>query len=273
MTSCNFQVSCASPGCAGCCDIRCPPAGLCDSVTVTYLCTTPYGACSSSYKYKTYNIFGIKFKRKIKKTQEDFIKEINESKKFKNNVKKENLLSLTNLNKKLGIKNLPKAPSFNLDQSTIKAKNKLNKLNEEGEFLFALAGSCSVPCYYTTITVGTSNPCGISTGGCVGGSVCCCGAGPHTVSASGGGGACGGSPSWTSQTVNDGDCVGLPSVVNTNSCCGCSQTGITCNTSGSLLIKNYSKGKINISLNKKELLNRISKIHKLRVHRRRKKLR
>ncbi len=273
-TECNWEVTCDSPGCAGCCDVKCPPEGLCDSITYRYLCTTPYGACSSNYKYKTYNILGIKFKRKIKKTEEDMIKELSESKKFTSNAKKEDLLSLNNLNKKLGIKNLPKAPSFHLDQSLIKAKNKLNILaNEDDQILFALAGSCSIPCYYTSISVGSSSPCGISAGGCVGGSVCCCGPGPFTVTASGGGGACGGGPSWTSQTVNDEDCVGAPSITGTKPCCGCGLVETICNTSTSLLSKRYSQGKIQLSLNKKELLRRVSKINKIKIYRRQRKLR
>lgn len=272
-TSCNWEVTCGSPGCAGCCDVSCPPDGLCDSLTLRFLCTTPYGACSSSYKYKTYNILGIKFKRKIKKTQEDIIKELNESKKFQSNAKRQDALSLSNLNKKLGLKNLPKAPSFQLDQTTLKAKNKLNQINENEEFLFALAGSCSIPCYYTTISVSTSNPCGISSGGCVGGSVCCCGAGPHSVSASGGGGACGGGPSWTSQSVSDGDCVGLPSITGTKPCCSCGLVETICNTGTSLLKKRYSQGKISLQLDKRELLKRISKIHKIKISRRQRKLR
>ena len=80
MTSCSWEVSCADPGCAGCCDVNCPPEGTCDSVTFKYLCTTPYGPCSSSYKYKTYNILGIKFKRKIKKTDQDVIKNLSKAK-------------------------------------------------------------------------------------------------------------------------------------------------------------------------------------------------
>lgn len=243
--SCNLTANCdgSGPGScfAGCCDVSCPPEGLCDYIQIQYRAgsNTPGYPCSCPPSFVT-NFFGF-----IKKTftKKSIIPKIKESE------------ITDNL---LGKVNLPPMPSFEL------------KEKENSNFIFAQG--CSVPCASITVTITTSNSCGISLSGSVGGSKCCCSHGEGKVYASiGGGGACKASLSWTSQSVSNGGSVGFPSVNLGNSCCGLWECKRICGSNTSLWNKNVKGNKLKITLNKKEFIKRINKLKAIRIQSRKKR--
>ena len=236
MSCSNLDATCDGKGngaCySGCCDVNCPPEGLCSAIELVYHCKGAYApdpcpeVTSSSFNFLNFlkrnaNIFG---------------------------------------------KKKPNFPSFNLNQE---------KLSNSKEFIFAQEGGCSIPCYSLSITVSTNNSCGIATDGTVGGSKCCCSCegGKCKVYASGGGGSCEARPSWTEREVEDGESVGLPSIIVGNDCCSCFEVKKVCYPINSLWIKRKVESKIQLILNKKEFINRANKLKKYRISRRNRKIR
>lgn len=240
---CNLTANCDGTGdgaCySACCGVTCPPDGLCSYVQINYKAgsNTPQYPCECSSPFWK-KIFGIK----------------TVSKKQKNNRIKESDLKY---NLSLAGQSLPPIPSFSTQQ------------NNDTNFIFAQG--CSVPCNAITVTITTSNSCGISLGGSVGGSECCCSHGEGKVYASiGGGGECKASLSWTEQSVSNGGSVGFPSVKLDNSCCGLKECSRICG--GTALWKSTTRGdKLRLKLNKKEFINRINKIRKFRIQSRKKR--
>lgn len=243
--SCNLTANCDGSGEGGCfvacCDVNCPPEGLCDYVQIEFRTGSntpgyPCGCPSSFLK----NFFGF-FTKKSKNINNSKIKESD----------LENNLTMAR-------QALPPIPSF-----SIKQQNDTN---------FIFAQGCSVPCAAITLTITTSNSCGISLGGQVGGSECCCTHGDGKVYASiSGGGDCKASLSWTEQSVSNGGNVGFPSVIIGNSCCGLWECKRTCGSNTSLWKSKVYGDKLKIRLNKKEFIRRINKIKSFRVQARKKR--
>ncbi len=243
--SCNLKANCDGSGEGGCftscCDITCPPDGLCDYIQIEYRAgsNTPGYPCSCPPSFVT-SFFGFFTK--------NFTKKINKEEKIK---------ELETTDGLLGKVNLPPIPSFNLKQN-------------DANFIFAQG--CSVPCASITVTITTSNSCGISLSGSVGGSKCCCTHGDGKVYASlGGGGDCKASLSWTQQSVSDGGSVGFPSVNLGNSCCGLWECKRICGSNTSLWKKNMRGNKLKITLNKQEFIKRINKLKAIRVQSRKRR--
>lgn len=132
--SCSQSVTCDNPGCfAGCCNVSCPPDGLCKSITIKYECygsDAPPCPCVSRYS----KIYGFLSKFTGKNKDQERIKYI------------------PNTNEELGIEGLPDLPDFNLNQDQIKIK--------DSEFVFAQ--SCSIPCVTVTLTGTSGSACGMS---------------------------------------------------------------------------------------------------------------
>jgi len=239
---CNLTSDCSgrgSGGCyANCCGVSCPPDGLCDSIELSYKAgsNTPGYPCECGRPFIK-RIFDFLIRPKQKTINIDKIKE-----------------SDLESNSKLGIE-VPPIPSFELGQDLIKNSN---------DFIFAQG--CSVPCADITVSITTSNSCGISLSGQVGGSKCCCSHGSGKAYASvSGGGDCSASITWTEIDVREGESIGFPQVTIGNSCCTLLHCGTKCGSSTPLWKNKVIGNKLKITLNKKEFAKRINKIKSFRV--------
>ena len=173
--SCSQSVSCREPGCfAGCCGVKCPPEGLCISITITYECygsDSPPCPCVSNYS----KLFGFLVKSKPNQ---------------------KNINYIADTNKDLGIIELPDLPDFNLDQNKIKIK--------ESEFLFAQ--NCSIPCVTVTQTCVSGSACGMTQGCEDYCDDCCCPCSGSVRCSVSGGGGCGVSSSGCGISVGNSCC-------------------------------------------------------------------
>jgi hypothetical protein len=175
--SCSQSVTCRDPGCfAGCCNVSCPPDGLCVSIRVTYECygsDSPPCPCVSGYS----NIFGFLTKLKPKKN--------------------DNIKYIVDTNKDLGIEELPDLPDFNLNEDKIKIK----------DTVFSFEANCSIPCTTVTTSCTSGSKCGMTQNCEDYCDDCCCPCSGSVKCSGGGGGGCKVSVGWCgSITVGNGCC-------------------------------------------------------------------
>jgi hypothetical protein len=239
--SCNLTSDCRGSGSGGCfarcCNVSCPPDGLCDYIEMNYKAgsNTPGYPCSCSQPF-------------IKKIFEFFTKPKQKTKNI-DKIKESDLES----NSKLGIE-IPPIPSFELGEDLIKTN-------------FVFAQGCSVPCANISVRITTSNSCGISLSGQVGGSKCCCSHGSGKAYASySGGGDCSASITWTEIDVRDGESIGFPQVTIGNSCCSIWHCETKCGSSTPLWKNKVVGNKLKITLNKKEFAKRVNKMKEFRIN-------
>lgn len=263
MSDCNLTSDCHGEGDGGCfancCDVTCPPDDLCDYVEITYKCGPTGTVCQTDKDQLPCNcptnlvkrFFGFVFPTTKKLKNKEKITESH----------------LQNKNELLGIENIPPHPNFKLDQNLIKLEN------SDSQFVFGQEGGTSVPCSTVTVTITTSNSCGISTGGKVGGSKCCCSGGGNVTASLSGGEDCEITLSWTEQEGEDGDTISFPSLQPANSCCSCTECGKTCGSNTPLWKKRLVGDKLRVNLDKKEFARRVNRLKKIRINKRIKNMR
>lgn len=261
MTDCNLTSTCdgeGEGGCfASCCGVTCPPDDLCDYVEIKYKCGPTSTVCQTDKNQlpcdcptnMVKRLFGFMFSKKVQKEN------------------KTTEISLENKNELLGVENMPPHPNFILDQDFIKLEN------SDSQFVFGQEGGTSVPCSDVTVTITTSNSCGISTGGQVGGSKCCCSGGGNVSASLGGGGDCNITLSWTELEGEDGDTISFPELEIGNTCCTCKKCETICGTNTPLWKKKLVGDKLKVNLDKKEFARRINRLKKIRINKRIKSLR
>lgn len=161
--------------------------------------------------------------------------------------------------------NKPPPPKFNL-----------NPIHEDPEFVFALAGACSVPCASVTVTVTTSGCCleliaDSNLLYAVGGGIVSASASPSSL------GDCGTltpqvNGSNFSAAVADGDNVIITVQPADSDCCQCCTNGFaTC--TAPMWVKRTRNGKPELHLNQKYVIDGLNRMRIARIRNRMRKLR